>query len=236
MPFLNKLAPVNGVLALPNSVVTELCQHLGKVPSDCPTDKYTVPISNVVCRFTNSLLAAELKNQLVSIDRKFAETDYNYRQLLPYVVFVCHKTDRVLQYKRGKAGSESRLHDLRSIGFGGHIDSKVDYLSEAQYRYQFDQVIFDNIKREVKEELGWTFIEPTARQFVGLLVSDNPDPKEVGHYHLALLFVVQVSSDMPIEPENGNIELPEWVSLDELDKLNLEPWSHAAKSVIKTYI
>jgi len=230
---INQLVPMGSVLALPNKVVTRL-RSTGSGVSE--SNKFTTILRGVNCSYTESLFAAEIKNELCSIDRKFAEIDYNYRQLLPYVVFVCTTTRRVLNYKRGKAGSESRLHDLRSVGFGGHIDSQLDYYSEAHYRYQFDKLIFDNIKREVQEELGWDTIEPSIKQFEGLLISNNPDPKEVGHYHLGMLFIIQVDSRFAIQPEVGNVELPEWVSIGELDQLNLEPWSHAVKPVLNKYL
>lgn len=179
-----------------------------------------------------SYFAAELRDSLLSYSRKWVEQNPNFLQVLPYVVLIDQATQKILTYKRGKEGSEARLHDLRSIGFGGHIDSVDDYQTIEHFRYMFDSTICMNVARELKEETGLEIhssqFHDTA-YFKGLLVSDSPDIKEVGHFHLALLFILEVDSSQVTKTNEVNvIDKMAWLSYDEVMKLNLEPWSKVA--------
>src|SRR5208283_4032779 len=51
---------------------------------------------------------------LVYRNRSEAEQDRRYKQLIPYTLLICK--DRILRYRRGKAGQETRLHGLFSVG------------------------------------------------------------------------------------------------------------------------
>jgi predicted NUDIX family phosphoesterase len=58
-------------------------------------------------------------SNILYLNRSDAEQDKRYKQLIPYVLVICH--DRILRYRRGKGGQETRLHGLYSVGIGGHI-------------------------------------------------------------------------------------------------------------------
>src|ERR1700728_3318445 len=64
--------------------------------------------------------------QLVYLNRSDAEQDKRYKQLIPYVLLICN--DKILRYRRGKAGGEKRLHGLYSVGIGGHISEEDHHL------------------------------------------------------------------------------------------------------------
>jgi len=49
------------------------------------------------------------------ISREEAETDDNYRQIIPYCIFFNNDSQRFLIYKRTKIGKETRLRDKYSI-------------------------------------------------------------------------------------------------------------------------
>ena len=51
--------------------------------------------------------------------RPVLEERPEFRQLIPYIVLTCGR--QIAVYRRTRAGGESRLHNLYSIGFGGHI-------------------------------------------------------------------------------------------------------------------
>src|SRR5690349_25157813 len=51
-----------------------------------------------------------------------AEQDRRFKQLIPYVLILCN--GKILRYRRGKGGQETRLHGLFSVGVGGHILAK----------------------------------------------------------------------------------------------------------------
>src|SRR6266542_3946898 len=59
-------------------------------------------------------------------NRSDAEQDKRYKQLIPYVLIFCN--DKILRYRRGKGGQETRLHGLYSVGIGGHIADEDDNL------------------------------------------------------------------------------------------------------------
>src|SRR5258706_13976364 len=56
-------------------------------------------------------------SHLVYLNRSDAEHDRAYKQLIPYVLLICN--DRLLRYRRGRGGEETRLHGLYSAGIGG---------------------------------------------------------------------------------------------------------------------
>src|SRR6266542_1216650 len=65
------------------------------------------------------LPAVTSSSRLVYLNRSDAEHDKRYKQLIPYVLLICN--DRILRYRRGRGGQETRLHGLYSVGVGGHI-------------------------------------------------------------------------------------------------------------------
>src|SRR5262245_48324861 len=53
-------------------------------------------------------------SRLVYLPRSDAEQDKRYKQLIPYVLLICN--GKVLRYRRGRGGQETRLHGLYSVG------------------------------------------------------------------------------------------------------------------------
>jgi len=110
--------------------------------------------------------------------RAEVETDPSFKQIVPYVVLK-HR-DQVFHYTRGKAGGETRLRALRSIGVGGHIGEQDSNLFEAPYR--------SGMLREVDEEVH---LETTYReQCLGLI---NDDSTPVGQVHLGVVHVFELA-------------------------------------------
>src|SRR5437899_8034902 len=83
-------------------------------------------------------------SHLVYLNRSDAEHDRGYKQLIPYVLLVCN--DRLLRYRRGRGGEETRLHGLYSVGIGGHISDEDHSLFSQDVGY------LDGMRRELKEE------------------------------------------------------------------------------------
>src|SRR5438552_14466403 len=61
-------------------------------------------------------------SNLEYLNRSAAEQDRRYKQLIPYVLILCN--GKILRYRRGKGGQETRLHGLYSVGIGGHISEE----------------------------------------------------------------------------------------------------------------
>jgi len=114
--------------------------------------------------------------------REEAEVNPDYKQIIPYVLFF-HE-GRVFSYRRGKRGSESRLHEKYSIGIGGHI--------EADDRTLFSQDAIgysDAMWREVSEEVRIDDCEGEA--CVALI---NDDATDVGRVHFGVVHVIRLTS------------------------------------------
>jgi predicted NUDIX family phosphoesterase len=136
-------------------------------------------------------------------DRSEAEKNKNYKQLIPYVLVICG--DRILRYRRGRGGQETRLHGLYSVGIGGHI-SEEDHGLFPEYR--------EGMRRELKEEVDIT----NEREVVVALIND--DSTEVGYVHFGVVHIMQVNHEQVAGRRSG-ILAPEFVPLAEALK-NLE--------------
>jgi predicted NUDIX family phosphoesterase len=149
--------------------------------------------------------------------RSKVETDPQFKQLIPYMVF-CHTDSsggiRIFQYVRGKGMGESRLHQKRSIGIGGHIsvEDREQHLGDV-YR--------EGMLRELHEEvvLRTTFTE----RCVGLI---NDDSTEVGRVHLGIVHRLDVAEPAVVSNEPDLIESG-FMLLDELRnyRAQMESWS-----------
>src|SRR5258708_4936870 len=83
-------------------------------------------------------------SQMAYLNRREAELDNRYKQLIAYVLLICN--GRILRYRRGKGGQETRLHGLYSVGIGGHISEEDHGLFSSDRGYQ------DGMRRELMEE------------------------------------------------------------------------------------
>jgi len=158
-------------------------------------------------------------------DREPAETDPNFKQLIPYIVFR-DLQGNFLTYERLK-GAEKRLSGKRSLGVGGHIGEadadNTDFRSE---------VLLNGAEREIREEL--TFLASQLdltedllyRTYLQLIYDDSTP---VGQVHLGIVFVVFTNlSGLCVGPDGeiGNIKiLTKQQILDDLG--SYENWSKA---------
>lgn len=151
-------------------------------------------------------------SQIVYLNRSAAEQDKRYKQLIPYVLILCN--DRILRYRRGKGGQETRLHGLFSVGIGGHIADEDDNLFSVQRGYH------DGMRRELKEEVD---IEAANEAAVAVI---NDDSTEVGFVHFGVVHVMQVASEEVVGHRSG-IVAPEFVSITDAtrDLSAYETWS-----------
>jgi len=154
------------------------------------------------------------RSNLVYRPRHEAEQDKRYKQLIPYVLLISQ--DRVLRYKRGRGGEETRLHGLYSIGIGGHIsDEDAGLFSQDALGY------YDGMWREVKEEVA---IETAAQEAAVAIIND--DSTEVGYVHFGVVHVVQVVNESLVGRRKGIVS-PEFVPISTAAKesASYESWS-----------
>jgi predicted NUDIX family phosphoesterase len=137
------------------------------------------------------------------INRSEAEQDKRYKQLIPYALIICG--DKILRYRRGKGGGETRLHGLYSVGVGGHISEEDTGLFAQGVGYH------DAMRRELMEEVD---IEVTKEMAVAVI---NDDSTEVGFVHLGIVHIVYVADESLTKGRSGMVGA-EFVPLNEAMK------------------
>lgn len=147
-------------------------------------------------------------------NRSEAELDKRYKQLIPYVLIVCR--DKILRYRRGKGGQETRLHGLYSVGIGGHISEEDNDLLSGPVGYQ------EGMKRELMEEVAIAADEMNDPP-VALI---NDDSTEVGYVHFGVVHILQVPNE-DVAGRRSGIVAPEFIPMVDAmkDPSAYESWS-----------
>ena len=97
------------------------------------------------------------------------EPDRSWKQVIPYLVL--RDGPRYFLMRRTKAGGDARLHDLWTIGVGGHLNPG-------------DGDLAGGLRREWREEVRASF-EPEF-ELIGLI---NDDTTDVGSVHVGAVYV-----------------------------------------------
>jgi predicted NUDIX family phosphoesterase len=158
------------------------------------------------------LPAVTSSEHVLYLNRSEAEQDKRHKQLIPYVLILCH--DRILRYRRGKGGQETRLHGLYSVGIGGHISEEDHGLFSNRLGYH------DGMRRELMEEVAIDQLNEAAVAVI------NDDSTEVGFVHFGVVHVLRVADETIVGRRSG-IVAPEFVPIGEATKdlSAYESWS-----------
>ena len=128
--------------------------------------------------------------------RSEMESDPNFKQIIPYVIFRHRDVEggtSLFQYRRGSGQGESRLHDKISIGVGGHI-SHDDQRGSGWETYE------EALRRELAEEVD---IESDySSQLLGMI---NDDETDVGRVHLGVVHVYDVTQPR-VKPREASLQ------------------------------
>jgi predicted NUDIX family phosphoesterase len=151
-------------------------------------------------------------SRLVYLNRSDAEQDKRYKQLIPYVLLICR--DKILRYRRGRGGQESRLHGLYSVGIGGHISEEDHGLFSNNRGYQ------EGMRRELMEEVA---IDQESEAAVAVI---NDDSTEVGSVHFGVVHVMHVANENVAGRRSGIVS-PEFIPIADAVKETsaYESWS-----------
>jgi predicted NUDIX family phosphoesterase len=137
------------------------------------------------------------------LNRSDAEKDKRYKQLIPYVLIMCN--GKILRYRRGKGGGETRLHGLFSVGIGGHISEEDNGLFSKAVGYE------EGMRRELLEEVD---IEEMQSAPVAVI---NDDSTEVGYVHFGVVHVLHVANENVAGRRSG-IVAPEFIPIADASK------------------
>jgi predicted NUDIX family phosphoesterase len=151
-------------------------------------------------------------SSLVYRNRSEAEQDKRFKQLIPYVLIIC--SGKILRYRRGRGGQETRLHGLYSVGIGGHISEEDHLLFSSGGGYR------DGMRREIMEEVA---VEEVKEMAVGVI---NDDSTDVGQVHFGVVHIMHVANET-IAGRRSGIVGPEFVPIPEAmkDTSIYESWS-----------
>jgi predicted NUDIX family phosphoesterase len=97
-----------------------------------------------------------------------AEVDPSWQQVIPYLLM--RDGERLFLMQRTQAGGDARLHDLYSLGIGGHLNPE-------------DGGVLEGLRREFHEEMVAEW-DPEPR-LIGLLKDDDV---LVGQVHVGVVF------------------------------------------------
>jgi predicted NUDIX family phosphoesterase len=176
--------------------------------------------------------------------------DPSILQLIGYVAFVRQSRKvgakpwdmEILTYVRAKGGTETRLHDLLSIGFGGHNDT-LPGDNETLF-----EMIVREVRRELKEELGYDIpfkLLSTVVQMALLVqrsflyLEDTP----VDTVHLCIPMVINLDMDKNA-PEmfvgaKAEVKDLKWEDLGSMDDARIslmEAWSKYMVNSIREHV
>lgn len=160
-----------------------------------------------------------LVRQTFPMIRREAETRYDVIQLVS--VFIVRWQSHLLTFKRTKRLPESRLHDVYSVHFGGHLNPE-DIPTLFDIFAPHDGLPF--LRRELHEELRLDFHSIDRFSYVGLLYDDS---RKVSSQHLGIVYDVELAArDFEIG-ERGFLIDAKFESLPEIERRlpEFENWS-----------
>lgn len=160
---------------------------------------------------------AEYQNQLLDsscyhfVPRIEAESNPDWKQLIPYVVLRCG--EQLFHYCRGTGGNEKRLTARRSIGVGGHISTDDAAGGVDPYR--------TGMLRELQEEV--TIATPYTEQMLGFIYDDRTP---VGCVHIGIVHLLDLHAAC-VEPREETLIQCGFAPISELRSVQdeFETWS-----------
>lgn len=194
---------------------TILCIKRDLLPESWVQEKSILPLDTDL--FIETCTAAGFQ----FINRQDAENDPSYKQIIPYIILQTKDFKKTAIYNR--QGSEKRLHDLWSVGIGGHINP-IDMEAEKD---SFQQILMTGMERELNEELEKR-PEQDKPVFMGVI---NENMTDVGNVHLGAVFRILTDTPEKYVPGSELFQFA-WKETINLEQLNLELWSKLALELV----
>ncbi|OQY50478.1 MAG: phosphoesterase [Desulfobacteraceae bacterium 4572_89] len=194
-----------------------LCIHRDRLPGSWVAEKSIVPMD--LGKFIEQCTLSGFE----FVNRFEAENDSTLKQVIPYIVLQTHDLERTAIYNR--QGSEERLHDLWSLGIGGHINP----VDQQNQQSSFKDILMSGMERELEEEL---FKRPDQdmAEFSGII---SEDITSVGKVHLGAVFRILTKTPGAYSP-GPELSMFQWTNTSDLIQLNMELWSELALELISS--
>ncbi len=191
-----------------------LCIHRDRLPSSWVKTKSILPLD------LNTFVEECTQSGFDFIIRKEAEQNPDLKQVIPYILLQTQNSETAIYNRQG---SEKRLHDLWSLGIGGHINP----IDQKNKQASFKDILICGMERELDEEL---IKRPPLDQakFVGIISEDITD---VGSVHLGAVFQI-ITKTPELYLPGPELSQFQWAKNKELTQLDLELWSELALALI----
>lgn len=154
------------------------------------------------------------------IKRDIAEKDNTYKQMISYCLIKYE--DEIFMTRRTKKQTESRLHNMYSVGVGGHIS-----VSDIES----NNIIISGMLRELHEEV---FISSNIKySFYGII---NDNSTEVNSVHMGICYIINLDNRECSVRETEKME-GKWVKIRDIHEYlpDMEGWSQILlNSYLKT--
>ena len=172
-------------------------------------------------------------NNFEWMKRGIAEQNPDYKQPIAYCIIINPELKKVFVYQRSTKAGEERLHNLFTIGIGGHIDTP-DFNKENNTQ-ENENPIHKSMFREINEEIHipeQSLIEPFVLGYI------NDDSNDVGKVHLGILYLIKTNAE-EVYPKDSEIEQGKFIFFKELEdifsKNEFETWSKIAFEPLKRF-
>lgn len=169
---------------------------------------------NAVIKIVNKDIMSEILSRGIFEHRNLLENDPSYKQIIPYAV-ICYG-DEVFLFHRTKKQTEVRLHNMYSLGVGGHMNPFGDKLDLAYMHHELERELSEEVL--LHDECRVKTIEP-----VGFI---NDDTNEVGKVHLGVLYHI-ILNNKSLEINEKDKMTGTWVNKKDLHKFyqEMESWT-----------
>ncbi len=165
------------------------------------------------------------------LPRPDMEKNEDFKQFIPYCII--RQNDKIFCYKRTKKGGEKRLHELYSLGVGGHISLEDATCVDVSTKKTMPMIAIglDNgidycnkgLRRELLEEVGLEEKNYTVK-LIGAIYDDSTP---VNRVHLGLVYVVDIDSNIELKTTDHALSNGGFETLASLKKnmADFESWS-----------
>jgi len=194
-----------------------LCIDRKNLPASWVTQRTVLPMH------FSTFSATCTKAEFSFVRRGIAEEDRQKKQIIPYILLQTADGGMTAAYNR--QGSEKRLHDLWSIGIGGHINPE----DSAMETDSFESILKNGMQRELDEELARR-IAGDPIEFIGII---SEDITPVGSVHMGAVFLIKTQDPEGYLP-GDELHSFTWHATQKLSQLNLELWSELSLELINS--